>query len=137
MGLTVVDAGVLIGFLDNNDSHHLRATEALAEAYERQDRLTVPASALAETLVGPAGVGPKMINIVLSLLVRLPMQVATQGEDVAVAAARIRAAHPSLKLPDALVVATAQVTDADYLLTTDRRWPPATRLDLRAVISIV
>ncbi len=137
MGLTVVDAGVLIGFLDTDDVHHERATAALFAARERQDRLTVPASALAETLVSPARSGADSINVVLRLLARLPIEVAPLEETVAVAAATIRASNPSLKLPDALVVATAQVADADHLLTTDRGWPTAARLNLRAVISIV
>jgi hypothetical protein len=31
MGLTVLDAGVIIGFLDNNDAHHPAALKALRE----------------------------------------------------------------------------------------------------------
>jgi PIN domain nuclease of toxin-antitoxin system len=41
--------------------------------------------------------------------------------EVAVATARLRALHPALRLPDALVLATAEVDDAD-VLTADRRW---------------
>lgn len=52
-------------------------------------------------------------------------------EEVAVAAARRRARHPRLRLPDALVLATADVEDADTVLTGDRRWAA---LDHRVVI---
>jgi len=38
-------------------------------------------------------------------------------------AARLRAIHKSLKLPDALVVATAIHCEAQRLVTTDRKWP--------------
>jgi predicted nucleic acid-binding protein len=39
-------------------------------------------------------------------------------------AAQLRAQHgPRLRLPDALVVATALELSADRLLTTDKRWP--------------
>jgi predicted nucleic acid-binding protein len=41
--------------------------------------------------------------------------------------AALRAAHgTSLRLPDALVVATAIVRSADRILTTDAGWPAAT-----------
>jgi hypothetical protein len=35
----------------------------------------------------------------------------------------LRAEHNSLRLPDALVIATALAVEANVLLTTDRRWP--------------
>lgn len=37
-------------------------------------------------------------------------------------AARLRARHSSLRLPDALVIGHAEAIDADELLTTDARW---------------
>ncbi len=43
-------------------------------------------------------------------------------EAVSVAAARRRAKHPNLRLPDALVLATADVDAAARVLTGDRRW---------------
>lgn len=46
MGLTVVDAGVLIGLLDQHDAHHDAAKRALDEARDRVDTIVVPASAL-------------------------------------------------------------------------------------------
>ena len=53
----------------------------------------------------------------------------------AVTAAALRARHRSLKLPDALVIATAIHLDADHLVTTDRRWPSRSRLGLRGRIT--
>jgi predicted nucleic acid-binding protein len=47
MGLTVVDAGVLIGFLDANDAHHAAALLSLQAAVVRNDRIVLPASGLA------------------------------------------------------------------------------------------
>jgi len=41
---------------------------------------------------------------------------------VAERAAELRAAKPSLKLPDALILATAEVQDADTVVTADRGW---------------
>jgi len=43
-------------------------------------------------------------------------------DDVAMAAAQLRAQHRSLRLPDALVIATGIVDDASVILTGDARW---------------
>jgi predicted nucleic acid-binding protein len=137
MALTVVDAGVLIGFLDRNDAHHQSAVDALAEAVGRGDHLVVPASALAETLVGPARRGPDVVAAVLDMLERVPFEVAPLDRQIAVAAAALRAKHRAIKLPDTLVLATATVRDADALLTTDRGWPTPRRLGIDCSIRIV
>ncbi|HXH56327.1 type II toxin-antitoxin system VapC family toxin [Iamia sp.] len=135
MGLTVLDAGVLIGFLDRNDTHHESARRALDGALDRNDRLVVPASALAETLVGPSRRGADAVATVRRLLERVPIDVAPLDRDVATVAAALRARHRALKLPNALVIATTDTLDADLLVTTDRRWPPRSRLGLRAMIA--
>lgn len=135
MGLTVLDAGVIIGFLDANDAHHAEAQAALSDARSRNDRLVLPASALAEILVGPSRRGPTAVAAVRDLVDRVPIDVEPLDEEIAVAAAAIRARHRSLKLPDALVIATASNLDADHLITTDREWPSRSKLRLRASIS--
>jgi len=137
MGLTVVDAGVIIGFLDEADAHHRAARGALAAAVERADRLVLPASGYAESLVGPARRGPDAVATVDRFLTRLPIEIVPLGPEVAAAAASLRARHRSVKLPDALIIATAIVLDADRVLTTDRRWPSKSKLGLRAAISSV
>jgi predicted nucleic acid-binding protein len=135
VGLTVLDAGVLIAVLDGNDLHHDAARHALSAALDGNDQLAVPASALAETLVGAARRGDDAIAVVNEFVRRLPATVVPVDEPMAVAAARLRARHGGrLKLPDALVVATAQVLDAERLLTTDRGWPARRSLGLRAQV---
>jgi PIN domain nuclease of toxin-antitoxin system len=44
------------------------------------------------------------------------------GEDIAVEAARLRGRHRSLRLPDALIIASGDLLDADSILTGDRKW---------------
>jgi len=58
-------------------------------------------------LVGPSRKGTADVTVVRDLVGRVPIDVEPLGAEVAVAAAALRAAHPSLKLPDALVIATA------------------------------
>lgn len=134
MGVTVVDAGVIIGLLDADDAHHASAETALRDAGDRNDTTVLPASALAEVLVGPWRAGPSAVEAVRHLIDRLPIGIQPLDTEIALAAAESRARHRSLKLPDAMVIATASHLDADHLVTTDRRWPSRSELGLRASI---
>jgi predicted nucleic acid-binding protein len=135
VGLTVLDAGVLIGFLDAQDAHHDAAHSALAKAREHRQRLAMPASALTEALVGPARLGTEAVIEVQDFLERLPIEVTELTQPIAVAAAELRARHGGrLKLPDALVVATARTLEADVLVTTDRNWPTGRAMGLAATL---
>jgi predicted nucleic acid-binding protein len=49
--------------------------------------------------------------------------------------ATLRARHRSLELPDALVIATAEHSRADRLITTDRKWPSAKAMKLTVSIT--
>lgn len=130
MGLTHLDAGVIIGFLDGDDAHHTAARTVLSDALGRNDRLLMAASALAECLVGPARQGPEQIELFRSVIDRLPVSVVDLNTEIAIQAAVLRTAHRSLRLPDALVIATAANSGADRLITTDRKWPTAKKLKL-------
>ena len=60
---------------------------------------------------------------------RLPLVVAELDIETAVVAARLRARHgQKLKLPDALVIATAIQKEASALVTTERDWPTKSKL---------
>lgn len=124
MGLTVVDAGVIIALLDAGDAHHRRSAETLRTARDRSDRLILPASAYADCLVGPSRRGPDAIAVVDELLDALPVSIEPISMSIATEAALLRATHGrSLRLPDALVLATARALAADRVLTTDAGWP--------------
>jgi predicted nucleic acid-binding protein len=125
VGLIHLDAGVLIGFLDASDVHHPAARRLLAEAVDAGDRLAMASSALAESLVGPARRGDAEIRTVRSLVDRLPIGIVPLDIEIATTAARLRAAHRPLRLPDAIVIATAVADGANQLVTTDRKWPSA------------
>jgi predicted nucleic acid-binding protein len=118
VALIVLDASVLIALLDPNDALHTAARAALVR--HAGDDLKLPASAYAESLVGPARQGrlaeaKQAIDALLLDIVPITGQVAEQ-------AAELRARHPSLRLPDALVVATGSVLGAAVVLTGDARW---------------
>jgi predicted nucleic acid-binding protein len=124
VGLTVLDAGIIIGVLDANDPHHAAAVSALSRVIDDGHSIAVPASAYAEVLVGPARHGASARRVVDEFLADLAAEVLPITRQAAARAAELRAKHGSrLKLPDALVVASAVHLDADRVLTTDRRWP--------------
>lgn len=130
MGLIHLDAGVIIGFLDGDDAHHAAARAALSDSLRRGDQLAIAASALAECLVGPARQGPKAIELVRTVIDRLPASVVAIDAEIATQAAVLRSRHRSLRLPDALVIATAASSGADRLMTTDRKWPTVKAMKL-------
>ncbi len=134
MGLTHVDAGVIIAFLDGDDVHHDAARSALSNALDSAERISIAASALAECLVGPARRGTKEVELVRRAIDRLPVSVVHLDEEIATQAAVLRARHRSLRLPDALVIATAEYSSADHLITTDRKWPTARAMKLAVSI---
>jgi predicted nucleic acid-binding protein len=135
MGLIHLDAGVVIGLLDTTDAHHESATDALAGAIRSGDRMAMAASAFAECLVGPSRHGRSAVDTVNELFARLPIEVVDLSADIARFAASIRAKHTSVRLPDALVIATAAHAEADRLITTDRRWPTARKLGFVTTIT--
>lgn len=124
MGLTVLDAGVVIAVLDASDAHHAAATAALHLARDRDDRFAIAASAYAEVLVGPLRRTVAGADHVDAFLDALPATIEPATRAVARQAAILRATHAGrLRLPDALVVATGLVLGADRIVTTDTRWP--------------
>lgn len=115
----MVDASVLIALRDGHDAHHVGSVRAIARARDA-GQLVLPASALAESLVQPFAAGIDLTHAVDTL--RAIFRIEPLSVDIAVAAARLRATTPSIRLPDALVLATGTHLDADEILTCDRRW---------------
>jgi predicted nucleic acid-binding protein len=124
VAIVVLDASVVIALLDARDPHHPAAVTALGRA--REETLVLPASAYAEVLVDPWRRGRDAVAVVRELVADLGMRIQPLTADVAERAAQLRAEHGSLRLPDALVLATADVLAATAL-TCDRAWPRASR----------
>lgn len=124
MGLTIIDAGVVIGTLDANDAHHEAALEALRTGLDRGDRFAVPASVYAETLVGPFRRGDEAVVEAEAFFADMGIRIEPISREIARLAARLRAEHGrGLRLPDALVIATTEALQAECAVTTDRGWP--------------
>ncbi len=121
MGAVVLDTSVVIGFLNTDDAHHKAATVAISEHRDALHRFVLPATVLAEALVSAARRDPDSVAEVRGLIDSLFGPTRAVDESVAVEAARVRAKHRSVQLPDAVVIATGVVDGATQILTADRR----------------
>jgi predicted nucleic acid-binding protein len=118
VGAVALDTSVVIGLFRPADAHHLSAQAALAATRARADDFVLPASVLSEALVGGYrnGTATEMRRRIVGLFG--PVRVV--DEQVALQAAELRQRHRSLRLPEALVIATGIVDNA-VVLTCDRR----------------
>jgi predicted nucleic acid-binding protein len=113
----VIDASVLIGFLDGSDPHHVTAVAGLRAQIEAGSRLLISASVYSEILVRPTQLG--LADEIDAALDGLEIGIVPIGRAAGRRAAAIRAVQP-VRLPDALVLATALEQEAS-LLTLDKR----------------
>lgn len=125
MALVVLDSSVVIAFLDTDDALHEAAVRALTD--HQHDDLVMPASVYAEILVGPHRRGAKEVAEVEAFLADLGVRIELITAAIARAAARLRSGSRSLRLPDALVIATADEIAAEKVLTGDESWAGISR----------
>jgi predicted nucleic acid-binding protein len=114
----ILDASVAIGLLDTADAHHARAVDDVEAADRAGQRLLLPASAYGETLVAFARAG--RVDEAREAIAAMGITVVALTETIAERAAALRARHEKLRLPDALVLATAQESGG-ALLSYDRQ----------------
>lgn len=117
MARVALDADVVIAFLDPSDDQHTRAVSELRPLLAAGDELLVGATVYAETIVRPLQLGTDAT--VDAFFDDAGVTVVPVDRVVARRAALLRSEHRSLRLPDALSLATALVVDAT-LLTFDK-----------------
>lgn len=116
MGTLILDASVLIGLLDTADAHHSHAVADVEAADLGGEQLLAPASAYSEALVSFARAG--RIGDARDAIAAMGISVTPMTSTIAELAAELRATHDRLRLPDAIVLATARELNA-RLLTYD------------------
>lgn len=120
MALVILDASVVIAFLDPDDALHQPAVEALTE--HQHEELLIPTSVYAEILVAPNRRGAEAVAEVEAFLSDLSIRLEALTPAIARVAAKLRSEFRRLRLPDALVLATAVELGAEVVLTGDESW---------------
>jgi predicted nucleic acid-binding protein len=114
----VLDSAPIVAFLDRDDTLHAAADAAIRELAPKQ-RLYASAVTLAEVLTG-AHLDHHDESIVRGFFADLVTEVLPVAEADAERAARLRASHRSLRMPDALILAAAEVhPEVESVLTGD------------------
>jgi predicted nucleic acid-binding protein len=120
VALVVLDASVVIAFLDPDAALRDAAVEALTE--HLHDELLTPTSAYAEILVAPHRRGTEAVAEIEAFISDFSIRLEALSPAIARAAARLRSESRSLRLPDAFVLATAEELGAETVLTGDESW---------------
>ena len=114
MGRLVLDSSVVIALMERNNERHSMVLEHFSNS---ENTFILSAITVSEVLVRPAQNGNSLEAS--KNLKRFTDEIVDVNFDIAVAAAEIRASH-SLKLPDAIISATATLARAT-LVTLDRK----------------
>jgi predicted nucleic acid-binding protein len=119
VGLTCLDTSAVVGFLDADDALHPAARSAVLGALRDGERLAVSIISWAEALAG-VRLEHHDERALRAFRLDLALEVVALDEPTAERAADLRAA--GLRLPDALVLASAERAGATRIVTGDRRW---------------
>jgi predicted nucleic acid-binding protein len=125
VAVVLLDSVAVVAYLDATNVFHAAADEAVTTA-AGQDRLIASAINYAELLTG-AKLGHHDEQVVRGFFSELVSEVVPVGREVAERAAELRGAMKSLRLPDALVIATADL-HADVLIGAEDQWVKRRRL---------
>jgi predicted nucleic acid-binding protein len=129
-GVIVLDASVLIAYLDAEDAQHRSAESLLAR--EIDDEFGVNPLTLAEVLVGPSRTG--RLDAARSALRELEVIEQPFPADTAVRLARLRA-DTGVRMPDCCVLLAAQDAGARVAAFDDQLIRAAAKLGLVALRS--
>ncbi len=124
MARVALDADLLIAFLDPGDAQHERAVDELRPRLTDGDELLIGATVYAEVMVRP--LQQRSDATVDGFLDAAGVRFVPTDRAIARRAARLRADHSALRLPDAMSLATALGSDAT-LLTLDKKLQRITR----------
>jgi predicted nucleic acid-binding protein len=115
----VLDSDAVVGFIDAADALHDAADAAIRELAGEQ-RLVVSVVTYAEVVTG-ARIGHHDLGAVTGFFADVISRIVPVDVEVSDRASELRAGARSLQMPDALIVATAELApEVDVLLTGDR-----------------
>ncbi len=114
-----VDSNVVIGFLDRGDAFHAAADAKIRVLLSERELLYASGVTYAEVLTG-AKLGHHDESVVRGFFDQLITRILPVEVDVAERAAELRGQKKSLRMPDALILAGAEVSmDVDRIVCAD------------------
>ena len=122
MALILLDSTVIVGFLDADDAHHEVAVARFKQSAGRHP-LVASVISYAEVLTG-VSLGHHSQKNVEGFFDALVADLLPVDRSVAARAATLRGERRSLSMPDALILATADLRpEIETVLCADRDWP--------------
>lgn len=116
----VLDSAAVVGFLDRTDALHRAADESVRDLLGSH-QLLVSAVTYAEVLTG-ARLGHHDVDQVRGFFYELTSGILSVDMEIAERASKLRSQVKSLRMPDALILATADVApEVELVLTGDRQ----------------
>lgn len=116
----VLDSDAVVGFLDRKDALH-DAADAAIRGLVRDQRLLASVVTYAEVLTG-SRLGHHDEDQVRGFFSGLISEVLPVDVAVADMAAELRSRHRSLRMPDALILATAEIhSEIELIVTGDKQ----------------
>lgn len=130
-----LDSDAVIAFLDRNDALHAAARKSIGGLLAAGEPLVVSVVTFSEVLAG-AKLGHHDEDVVRGFFRDLVGETVPVDSSVGERAADLRSQRPSLRMPDALILATADLhTDVERLVCGDRQ---ATKIDaLRCEVDLL
>ncbi len=120
--MILLDSTVIVGFLDADDALHAAAVAKLRQIVGRQP-LLVSVISYAEVMTGVA-LGHHPRDRVDGFFDAFVNELVPVDRSVAARAATLRGARRSLRMPDALILATADLhEEIDTAICADGDWP--------------
>jgi predicted nucleic acid-binding protein len=130
VGLILLDSTAIVGFLDADDALHAVSVARLRELAALHP-LAASVVSYAEVMTG-AELGHHSAERVDGFFDVLIRDLLPVDRDVAARASKIRGARRSLPMPDALILATADLhSEIDTVLCADSDWLKVGGLDCR------
>jgi predicted nucleic acid-binding protein len=125
-GPLVVDTSVVLSYLNGTDVFSQAAALVFDDLIATGlHTATLSAITVTETLVRPYQLGPAAVAIADTFLLRfVGVQIRDLDAALAREAARVRAST-GLRIPDAVIVATALIESIPTILSTDNQWRTA------------
>ncbi|WP_158088530.1 type II toxin-antitoxin system VapC family toxin [Thermoactinospora rubra] len=117
----VLDTNIVSAIIDPDDALHAVAMQAVLRWEGMGGSFAVSSVTWAELRVGALRRGQAGEEVLAAFRTAALDEVLAVTEPVAAAAARLRANDLGLRLPDALIAATAQVAGAGVLLSADQK----------------